>query len=102
MNILELRKLLLATLLAFAAVIMLPACSSTEEAPPPEDGSTAAVIVPTTATTMMDMARRRDVTVSCFNFRTTTNLVTRQAHRAATQCCSISIIIRNEWQVYWT
>mgnify|MGYP001818525780 CR=1 FL=1 len=39
MNILELRKIILATLLAFAAVMMLPACSSTEEAPPPEESS---------------------------------------------------------------
>ena len=39
MNILELRKILLATLLAFAAVMMLPACSSTEEAPPPESSA---------------------------------------------------------------
>ena len=38
MNILELRKIVLAVLLAFAAVRMLPACSSTEEAPPPEEG----------------------------------------------------------------
>jgi hypothetical protein len=37
MNILELRKLVIATLLTFAAIIMLPACSSTEEAPPPEE-----------------------------------------------------------------
>jgi type IV pilus biogenesis protein CpaD/CtpE len=31
MNILELRKTILAVLLAFAAVMLLPACSSTEE-----------------------------------------------------------------------
>ena len=37
MNILELRKLVLAALMAFAAVMMLPACSSTEEAPPAEE-----------------------------------------------------------------
>jgi len=37
MNILELRKTILAVLLAFAAVMLLPACSSTEEAPPPEE-----------------------------------------------------------------
>ena len=37
MNILELRKFFLATLMAFAAAIMLPACSSTEEAPPPAE-----------------------------------------------------------------
>jgi len=39
MNILELRKIVLAVLLAFAAVTMLPACSSTEEAPPPAESS---------------------------------------------------------------
>ena len=39
MNISEIRKILLATLLAFTAVMMLPACSSTEEAPPPEEGA---------------------------------------------------------------
>jgi len=38
MNILELRKTVLAALLAFTAAMMLPACSSTEEAPPPEEG----------------------------------------------------------------
>lgn len=39
MNILELRKIVFAALLAFAAVIILPACSSTEEAPPPEESA---------------------------------------------------------------
>ena len=39
MNISEIRKILLVTLLAFAAVMMLPACSSTEETPPPEEGA---------------------------------------------------------------
>lgn len=41
MSILELRKSILAVMMAFAAVAFLPACSSTEEAPPPEEsGST--------------------------------------------------------------
>lgn len=37
MSFIEIRKYILAVLLAFAAVTMLPACSSTEEAPPPEE-----------------------------------------------------------------
>ena len=40
MNLAELRKYLMAGLLALGAVAMLPACSSTEEAPPPPAGET--------------------------------------------------------------
>jgi len=62
MNISELRKFFLATVMALAALMMLPACSSTEEAPPPEEtGGTGDTGVPCDVDMMQPGCSKEDV-----------------------------------------